>query len=237
MFFDHDSGDDDDFDFDSDPAGDLDAFERDPDGDFDFDGDDDDSPRGSGRERRDSAPATTMPMTRRDIDSLYSSALRDTKSFLSKRREQKPGMPTAAEIAISGGEVIGGAMASAYLAQRLRQSGLVLPVGLTFGVLSLIASWFYGNKHLMFGGIGLVAGAGAMWAAGHGSLSAEGADAPDVSPNAAPLARPFASPQQARFAGAAFAPAPIAAPAFGNPLGGQTPLTEAQYQNIFRRAS
>jgi hypothetical protein len=224
MFFEHDSESDHDFDFDSDPAGDFDGddFDRDP----DFDGDED-APRG--HERNDRAPAPSMPMTRRDIDSLYSSALDGTRSFLNKRREQKTaGMPSPAELAIGGAEVVGGAMAAAYLAQRLRQSGLVLPVGLTLGTLTLLASWFYGNKHLMFGGFGLLAGAGAMWAAGHGSLSAEGADAPDVSPNAAPFARaPISSP--ARFAGAAFAPAP-AAPAFG----GQTPLTEAQYQNIFR---
>ena len=189
--------------------GDFD-LERDVDGDFDLD-DDYPSPTplarslsrdsrgrergtaavrergyGVGRERDDAWEAGGMPMTRRDIDALYRGTLRDTHRFLQRRRDAdangRSEKSAPLELAVTGVEVVGGAMAAAYLAQRFKLAGALVPVGVTTGLLLLLAAHynaFHGAEaHAQRIAIGLLAGAGGIWAAGQGALSAEGRDQP-----------------------------------------------------------
>ena len=240
--------------FDQDPDYDFgDAFDSDGDvdgdldGDFDTDdgpsffGDRDETPMGMGfgrgSERHDLA-RRTMPMTRRDepwsqtdIDSLYESASRDTERFLSPRRDRHE-PPNVGNLLVGSAEVVGGAMAAAYLAQRLKRSGAIVPVGIVLGLLAHVAAYMgvvgEGGPHLARFGTGLLAGAGAAWAAGYGSLAAEGVDAPNVQ------------------TGAAFDPSGAAPPQMTPPpqvpqnvysLNGQAPLSAEEYAAIFRRAA
>lgn len=187
---------DSDFDLDADGDFELD-LDRDVDGDFELDDDDpstafsrdpdhrDRGGYGVGRERDDAWEAGGMPMTRRDIDALYRGALRDTHRFLQRRRDAdgpSSAKQTPVELAVGGVEVIGGAMAAAYLAQRFRLAGALVPVGVTTGLLLLLAAHYNvfrgADAHAQRIAIGLLAGAGGIWAAGQGALLAEGRDQP-----------------------------------------------------------
>lgn len=206
-----------DYDFDHDPDSgfDLDTssdFDGDADGDADgdygygsdfdssFGGVSSDAGFGTGRVRSDAAVEASMPMTRRDLDKLYESSLRDTAAFLDARR----GAPTRIsipDVAVSLAEVAGGAAAAAYLAQRFRTAGAVVPVGLTLGALGLLGAYFgaFGGatNHALRISLGLAGGAGALWAAGVGAVHGEAAHAPRTAgalPGAPPAALPAAPP-------------------------------------------
>ena len=228
-------------DYDLDYSGDFDAA-RDADGDFDADYDADgdadydaDPFVGRGSVRSDKSPDDAMPMSRRDIDEIYKTSLRDTRKFIDRRRGLTQG-PRAAELALSSAEVVGGAMAAAYLAQRFRQSGALVPVGITLGVLGHLASYFgmFGahSIHVARLSTGLLAGAGAIWAAGAGALASQGTDQPrtgQAPPAFAFAPQPFTPPQP-------FAPPPPAF-AFASPLPAMAAPSgapsEADYQRLF----
>ena len=172
---------DDDRDFD----GDTDAdYDRDPDGDVDV-AHDEDGGSGFGRDRRAAPPSPRlpafnpafMPMTRRDgLSDLSRRSVEGTRRFLDQR-EKAEAATGAPGIALTGIEVLGGAALAGFLAQRFREAGAVVPVGVILGVLGLAGSQFE-----MFGklspdvrnlAIGALASAAALWAAGRGVISAD----------------------------------------------------------------
>ena len=208
--------------------------DRDRDRDFDYDADSDvddsyveerSAPRaraskplaGFGSERRDVADADPdfMPMTRRDVDSLYKSSLDRTRNFFASRETCDP-TATLGGLALTASEIAAGAAAAAFLAQRFRQAGAVVPVGAILGAVGLAGAQFD-----MFGklspdvrnvSLGAIASAVALWAAGRGIVSAEEATrgAVVVAPQApAPVAQPPMMQQPMRMP-----PTSVAAPSY-----------------------
>lgn len=206
-------------------------YERDPDVEHSYGMERDDSPYGS-RDEED-----FMPMTRRDIDRLYDHALRDTKTFISKREqksEPKAARSRSEELASIGALAVG-ALGTAYLSQRFRQAGAVVPLGILLGGIG------YGSAHFGLAGgfsdylkhasIGAALASGVIWAAGYGSLAAERAQAQVPTTTTAGfgpqvIRSPFGSPpEQAAFGPAPYSPfAPPAAPA--------APTSDADYFNL-----
>ena len=258
-----------DYDFDFDADGDVDGdFESDLDydRDFDFDGDMDRDVRGSGRGlERDDRPdfeETAMPMTRRDVDALYDFSARDTDRFLGRRAgaPKKDTGEDGVSLLVGSAEVVGGAMAAAFLAQRFKRQGVIVPAGIVLGILAHVGSYLgvFGasGAHFARFGTGLIAGSSAVWAAGHGTLAAQGTDVPNVAaigPQPQPQAVAYAPqpPQQVYASQQPYAPQQTFAPqqAFAQPspfapaqpspfaFAGQQPLSAAEYANIFRSAA
>ena len=118
-----------------------------------------------------------MPMSRRDVDQLYDSALGDMKRFLDERKACDP-TRSLAGVAIVGAEIAAGAALSGYLSQRFRVAGAVVPVGLLLGAAGLAASQFEVlgrfSPDLRNVSLGALASAAALWAAGRGIVASEG---------------------------------------------------------------
>jgi hypothetical protein len=136
---------------------------------------------GTGRDRTDKPAAfdpSFMPMTRRDaVTSLSHRSVEDTKRFLADRETQCERATSPAGIVLAGGEVLAGAALAGFLAQRFREAGAVVPVGVILGILGIAGAQFE-----MFGklspdvrnvAIGALASAAALWAAGRGIISAD----------------------------------------------------------------
>ena len=150
--------------------------------DHDRDDDRDDEGGGHGSERDDEGEGTLMTMTRRDserdVRDLYNSSLDDMRQFLREREGAEDPMKTVTSNAVIGLEILAGALVAGFLAQRFRQAGAVVPVGVTLGGLGLVAAQF--NKagkfssDLRYVSFGALASAIALWAAGRGAISAEG---------------------------------------------------------------
>ena len=172
---------------------------------------------GYGSERDDQGrdEGALMTMTRRDRDhdydsmrdtrDLYRESIGDMQRFLRERETAEP--EPIAGVAVTLLEVLGGAAIAGFLAQRFRQMGAVVPVGLTVGALGLAAAQF--NKAGRFSpdlrnvSYGALASAVAIWAAGRGIISADAVTFGGTAtaglmpaPSFAPLAtQPFAQPQ------------------------------------------
>lgn len=187
------------------------------------DGDEEEAPRtalarsssrseggGSGRDRggrMSERESELMSMTRRDpvreAKDLYRTSIDDMKNFLSERETAEP-MHSVSGIAVTGLEIAAGAGIAAFLAQRFRQAGAVVPVGVTMAVLGLIASQFnmVGKLSPDLRNVSFGAGASAiaLWAAGRGIIATEAA-APAGQPatggvtSPQPHAQPHAQPQ------------------------------------------
>ena len=150
--------------------------ERDVDSERDRDG------GGYGRARDDEDEDGLMTMTRRDserdVRDLYNSSLDDMRKFLREREGAEDPMKSVTSNAVVGLEIAAGAALAGFLAQRFRQAGAVVPVGLTLAVLGLAAAQF--NKAGKFSpdlrnvSFGALASAIALWAAGRAAISAEG---------------------------------------------------------------
>ena len=158
------------FDFLHDP--DSDSSDRDPD-------------RGSGRGReRDDSPYGSsgdeefMPMTRRDaIDRMQDQALRDTRKFLARREPKRDNRMSIGSDIVSLLSLAGGVAGSAYLSQRFRNAGGVVPLGVLLGGLGYTGAHFGVFGHLSpyakNASIGAALASLAIWAAGYGSIAAE----------------------------------------------------------------
>ena len=160
--------------------------DRDVDRDVDRDADRDEDREGSGhgRERDDGErEGGLMTMTRRDserdVRDIYNASLDDMRSFLREREgDQEDPMKSVTSNAVTGLEIVAGAAIAGFLAQRFRQAGAVVPVGITLAALGLAAAQF--NKAGKFSpdlrniSFGALASAVALWAAGRGAISAEG---------------------------------------------------------------
>lgn len=134
---------------------------------------------GRGYERDDRADHDDefMPMTRRDnVEDLYRSSLREMKEFLGEREVTDP-TRTLPGLALTGGEILAGAAVAGFLAQRFRQAGAVVPVGVTLGLLGIAAAQFNmlgrASPDLRNISLGALASAAALWAAGRGVISRE----------------------------------------------------------------
>ena len=189
-----------------------------------------------------------MALTRRDADSIAREAVRDTDSFLAKRRAkcETPINPILAAI-----EVGGAAWLSGYLAQRWRGwrgSGALLPVGIVAGLLGHVAAYydvFGGANHIRNISNGAIGGAVGIWAAGIGSLANENVHTPNA-PNTGLLGA-LQTPNPPTPARAAnFAPPPPSprAPVYAYPATPPQTVPTAQphmaptvadYQNLSRR--
>lgn len=199
------------------------------DSDHDVDGDD-----GSRRDRDDDGggspfnsqrEADFMPMTRRDepevdVDYLTRSTLRDTRAFI-QQREQKPCERSFGEQLRDFGEIGLGVAGGAYLSQRYRQNGGIVPLGVLLGGMGLGASYLqlFGryNADVRNVSIGTMLASLAILMAGRGAVGAEHAQtfhAPTTAGGAPPppdqQAWPGAAPPQGS---QVFAP-PFAAPPF-----------------------
>lgn len=141
---------------------------------------------GRGGEEEVTLPASTatdedyMPMTRRDVEDLYAKSLRGTKEFLSRREADDP-TASLAGLALAGTEIAAGAAVGGFLAQRFRQTGAIVPVGMLIGAVGLAGAQFG-----MFGklspdvrnlSLGAIASGVALWAAGRGIGAAGGGTA------------------------------------------------------------
>lgn len=169
---------------------------------------DDDGGFGHGYQRDDAPDADDafMPMSRRDVDVLYRSAIGDMKSFLKERETCDP-TRSLAGVAIAGAEIAAGAVIAGFLAQRFRQAGTVVPVGLTLGGLGLVAAQFEMagklSPDLRNLALGALASAATLWAAGRGVIATEEAGRPGtrvagVLPQQMPPQMPFAPPSFAQ---------------------------------------
>ena len=138
---------------------------------------------GHGSERDDDdREGGLMTMTRRDserdVRDLYNSSLSDMRQFLREREGAEDPMKSVTSNAVIGLEISAGAIIAGFLAQRFRQAGAVVPVGVTLAALGLVAAQF--NKagkfspDLRYVSFGALASALALWAAGRGAISAEG---------------------------------------------------------------
>lgn len=170
----------------------------------DFDQDESAEGGGQGRDRDDASDADDefMPMSRRDVDTLYRSALGDMREFLEQRKAHDP-TKSLMGVAIAGTEIAAGAAIAGFLAQRFRQAGAVVPVGVILGAVGLAASQFE-----MFGraspdvrnvSLGALASAAALWAAGRGVIGAEeaaGRAGTRTAGAALPAPQPQPQPQQ-----------------------------------------
>ena len=135
--------------------------------------------RGSVRSLSDATEdAAIMRITRRDADNISRDAVRDTDTFLQKRRAkgcEKPINPIVAAL-----EIVGSAILAGYFTQKLRSSGAVVPVGVVAGLLGHVAAYydvFGGANHIRNISNGAIAGSGAIWGTGIGALSNENAAA------------------------------------------------------------
>ena len=230
------------------------GLDRGRDHDRDNDRDDDHSDRdggGSGSESDDDeGEGGLMTMTRRDserdVRDLYNTSLDDMRRFLREREGAEDPMKSVTSNAVIGLEIGIGAIIAGFLAQRFRQAGAVVPVGVTLAALGLAAAQF--NKagkfspDLRYISFGALASALSLWAAGRGAISAEsiafGPNTAGVLPSmAAPpapmFAPPFAmQPPQAQSMqqpmqqtyrpqpGPSFAPQQVAAPVLPRPMVG-----------------
>lgn len=219
----------------------YDRYDRDADGDESSYGRERDV--SYGRERDDSPYRSRgeedfMPMTRRDmrdVDRLSDRVLRDTKTFIQKREQKCEPKQTRAEEIGSMVALAFGALGTAYLSQRFRQAGAVVPLGVLAGGL-LYGSSYAGvlggfSEYGKSAAVGAALASGVIWAAGYGSLAAERAHAQAPTTTTAgfgppqALRSPFGSqeppqalrspPQALRspFGSQAFAPAPAPASA------------------------
>ena len=168
-----------DFDFDRDPSPFDFEPERDVDDEFKAE-----ALRTFANPRRDPG----MPMTRRDVDALYDTTLRDAKSYVAKKRDKTStsGERSTTTRVVEAAETVFGAAIAGYLAQRFRLQGGPLPAGLVLGVMGHAAAHFKiagtaSADHLHAVSNGLLAGAAAIWGAGYGAVGSEkashGADA------------------------------------------------------------
>ena len=184
--------------------------EHDNDRDSDSDRDHDRDGGGSGSERDDERDDDgLMTMTRRDserdVRDLYNSSLDDMRRFLREREGADDPMKSVTSNAVTGLEIVAGAALAGFLAQRFRQAGAVVPVGITLAALGLAAAQF--NKAGKFSpdlrniSFGALASAVAIWAAGRGMITTEAAA---FGPNTAGM-----------FPGTA---APVPAPVFASPF-------------------
>ena len=174
--------------------------ERDHERETDRDEDRDDEGGGRGRERDDGErEGGLMTMTRRDserdVRDIYNASLGDMKQFLREREgDQEDPMKSVTSNAVVGLEIAVGAAIAGFLAQRFRQAGAVVPVGITLAALGLAAAQF--NKAGKFSpdlrniSFGALASAVALWAAGRGAISSEGA-AFGVQPGGQPVTAGF----------------------------------------------
>lgn len=141
---------------------------------------------GSGRARDDARGSALMAMTRRDplrqTQELHRRSLKDMRSFLDERDSGVDPMQSVTSHAVTGLEILGGALAAGFLSQRFRQQGAMIPVGVTLGALGLIAAQFGMagklSPDLRNVAFGAAASAVALWAAGRGIISAEAAAPP-----------------------------------------------------------
>ena len=186
--------------------------DRDRDSDRDADRDSDRDGGGSGSERDDERDDDgLMTMTRRDserdVRDLYNSSLDDMRRFLREREGAEDPMKSVTSNAVVGLEIVAGAALAGFLAQRFRQAGAVVPVGITLAALGLAAAQF--NKAGKFSpdlrnvSFGALASAVALWAAGRGMITTEaaafGPNTAGMLPGAAAPAAPsmfFAQPVQ-----------------------------------------
>lgn len=223
-------GDDGEDDFDDYGRGrDLDGdSDRDHDRDHDRDRDSDRDGGGSGSERDDEGEGTLMTMTRRDserdVRDLYNTSLDDMRRFLRERESAEDPMKSVTSNAVIGLEIGVGAIIAGFLAQRFRQAGAVVPVGVTLAALGLAAAQF--NKvgkfspDLRYISFGALASALSLWAAGRGAISAEGAS--------------FGPPSTAGMLPGTAAPAPMFASSF-QPQPMMQPMMQSVMQQPMQR--
>lgn len=210
-------------------------FLHDPDSDADREPD---RERGSGRERHDSPYGSRddeefMPMTRRDaIDRMQDQALRDTQKFLARREPKRDNRMSIGSDIVSLLALAGGVAGSAYLSQRFRNAGGVVPIGVLLGGLGYTGAHFGVFGHLSpyakNASIGAAVASLAIWAAGYGSIAAEKSTAQAAVNPATGQAQPPWPPQPL-----AFAPAqpPVSQP--------QAPQSQQDFMNLIlgRRAA
>ena len=212
-------------------------FLHDP--DSDAEGRDPDRGSGRGRERDDSpyessADEEFMPMTRRDaIDRMQDQALRDTRRFLARREPKRDNRMSIGSDIVSLLSLAGGVAGSAYLSQRFRNAGGVVPIGVLLGGLGYTGAHFGVFGHLSpyakNASIGAALASLAIWAAGYGSIAAE-KSASQAAVNPATGHQPPWPPQPL-----AFAP-PAAMPLSPAP---QAPQSQQDFMNLIlgRRAA
>lgn len=208
---------------------------------------DSDSDSGYGRERDDDPPrgSSSFPMTRRDeIERLHDQTLRDTRAFLARRegRSGKKSSSVGGEI-ISLGALAAGAASSAYLSQRFRNAGGVVPLGVLLGGIGYAGAHFgvFGaaGDQVKNASIGAALASLAIWAAGYGSLAAERAASQAPATGASAGLGLASAPVPAISASSAWPPSP--SPGFAPPgaLAG-APMTQADFMNLIlagRRAA
>lgn len=118
----------------------------------------------------------------RSAEDLVRSSLREMSDFLGERETCDP-TRTLSGLALTGGEILAGAALAGFLAQRFRQAGAVIPVGVTLGIFGLAAAQFNmlgrASTDLRNVSLGALASAAALWAAGRGVIAREETVRPD----------------------------------------------------------
>lgn len=192
---------------------------------------------GSGHERDDGEREDgLMTMTRRDserdVRGLANASLDDMRRFIREREGDEDPMKSVTSNAVTGIEIGVGAIIAGFLAQRFKQAGAVVPVGVTLAALGLAAAQF--NKAGKFSpdlrniSFGALASALALWAAGRGAITAEGLA---FGPNTAGMLPPSV-PAPAMAAAPAFTP-PMQQPMM-QPMMQQPPMMRPQVQPMMR---